>query len=78
MTDRKEFELFLATAIDHDFLGTPITRLSVIEAGPMPSIVLAWIEKAWHLSRKQALEEAAKYLEDKRYYGLAEHIKEMK
>jgi len=33
---------------------------------------------AWQASRKQAIEDAAKYLEDKRYYGLAEHIKEMK
>jgi len=75
MTDRKAFELFLATAIDHDFLGTPITRLSVIEAGPMPSIVLAWIEKAWHLSRKQALLEsidACKTVADQLVVGTSE------
>jgi hypothetical protein len=38
----------------------------------------AWVWLAWQASRKVALEDAAEYLESRRYYGLAEHVKEMK
>lgn len=51
----KSREGWLESAVDHDFLGKPITHMMLIQVGPAPGLIQAWAESGFNAGYEAAM-----------------------